>query len=71
MSFSVVPVHTVSSGRVPTLVVLAIEVGMTTVVIPPGTLTLHSTITGDVLVITTIFGGLWSGGSDFAKMHEE
>ena len=56
MTLPVIPIHTVSISRVLALKIGAVQVGMVTGIVPPGSLEFRGTIPA-ISVVVSIFGG--------------
>ena len=57
ISLPAIPVHTISSRRVSTAMIEAVQVGIMTALVPPSPLVTCSTVTARPAVIVSIFGG--------------
>ena len=55
MSFPSLPVHAVGEGRVRTVVVNGVQVGLVTTAIPPGAFVPSGAVVSPVLVVVSIF----------------
>ena len=56
ITLPVIPVYTVSIRRVFPLQIAAVQVGLVTLIVPPGSLEFRGTILARILVVVSIFG---------------